>query len=870
VKSSSIPVTFTLFPRAEASIDRAKEVETTWEVFAKKFSEFDYVKDKQDSVLLLPVRFAAEATTKSMQFVEDVHMATLDVDDATFEEFDALINYLEENKYKALVYTTYSNMDSARGIDKKGEETEPTIRARVVLPLSRPVKAIEWKFFWRVYNDLFFGLADKICKDPSRGYFAPSIHEKWKGTEEEKNYAIAFEIEGEKVLEVDWLLASYKDDIKNHTVEAQLPDQKTAYAVPRELIAAYARNLRRRRREDLQDIGFKMLKGLRGEVFEAPGSRDTMVFKFAQELASRFPGGKVADIVEPFAPALAAMEEQEPGSPSKEDFADKLLRAQAQVVADQETKKREREAKEHEEQQKRESAPKYTKDQIADFMDKYGIDGDVEDFKLIVIHKGLYYLFGGDKYLGPYLGTDLLPACRRILEMPAQEVGFSMVYEIDGGDGPPKLKKKSKEEIISDYATIADEVEYNLEGKSYYDPSTNVLHLSHIKLPKIEAEWSNKVDAWLREMFPMDRDYEKMCDWLSQTPDLTRALAALCLVGPPDVGKSALALGIARCWNTLPVPMSVAFDTFNGEMLRSPVVISDEDLPRDHRGRVQTEALRKLISSGEHNINEKNQPRVTLKGYMRCIVAMNNIENFNFGRSGHSGQDIEAIQKRFLVMEIFSRKAAELFDYEDFVLNDGIAKHIMWLHENRQRAEDRFGVVTGSKSQVALGDNTVSELLDFVAEKVFSTSRCFAETGSYDSKFRKGILVAPGRKVFVRSTSLKEELSFDNPRKWNKTTLRDITTLLSAICTEKCAVKLKRSRNRSLMWQIDLDILIKHAMRSDFVDQELFDKFLDLYHDAEYLSDLAPSLDDVAKKEAASIYLQSINADDLDDLDSAE
>jgi hypothetical protein len=848
-------ISFSLFPHAEATFSRRQSATLEWSAFVKGLSEWEFVEKKTDIQLLLPVSFKSEATSRKKSEVDEIFLATLDVDGASFEEAEALEEFLRENDYKAFIYTTWRNLDSAQGLDKKGNEVPPSLRFRVLLPLSRPVKAHEWEYFWDAYNNHFHGLADAACKDPSRGYFVPALPvelcQKPLESLAENKQAYFREIPGKNEIDVDWLLAGYVSS--GQIASSRNAPTPKGVRVDREQLEQFARTLRRRKREDLQELGHKMLKGLRGEVFESPGSRDTTVFKMAKEIAIRFPDGDAGRIADLFEAALLAMEEEEPGSPTAENFKEKLERAQAEELAAREASKREKAKKAQQEESKvsrlEESNELVTEDVLREHLRETGQTIDHDEFKLILSFQGSYYFFTTSGYVGPFKMVDFMPACRRYLEEKARPVGFRMEYVTQTDEGLPRVRPKTREDLMKDYGTVVKEIRYNYGGKSYLDYAEDVLHVSYISESPIKATFVLEVDAWIEKAFGEDADVIR--DWLSQVPNLNRSLAALCMVGPPDVGKSAFATGVARIWKTTPVPMSVAMGDFNADLLRTPVVLADEDLPRDFKGRVRTEALRSIISSGTHSVNRKGLPRVDLDGHLRCMVAINNIEKFSFGNAKHSDNDVEAIQKRFVIADMRDRSASELFNYKRFVEENGIAKHTLWLSENRQRKDDRFGVVTNSRSYVALADHAASQIVDELLDRLVMNPLISEESRKYRSNFSSPILLAPGRNVLV-SVDLLDSLKM-NDKAWKDVSKRSFSNSLSAISKSSVIVKLAEDYNRRRFHLIDNKVLFMHHCRCNgTMPWDEFARYLSLYHDAEYYgTQFAPTAEHSREREDA-------------------
>jgi hypothetical protein len=846
-----MPISFSLFPHAEAGFDQRRSASLSWDDFVSGMSEWEYRKTKLEASLLLPVAFREGAGSRRKEEVDSVFLASLDVDGVSFEEADAVEAFIREQGYRAFIYSTWRNPDSANGIGKKGEATEPHARLRVLLPLSRPVPAHQWGAFWHAYNEHFFHLADESCKDPSRGYFVPALPVSLKGKDLSSREAFFRKIEGTKDLDVDWLLAGYVST--GQVAKAAAPPSKGT-RVGREQLVAFARSLTRRKaRPDLQEIGYKILKGMKGEIFEAPGNRDTTVFKMAKEIAQFFPDGSVEDLSGYFVEALAAMEEEEPGAPTAENFAEKLTRAQAEVRAERAEAKRKEEAKAQAAEQQRKklesSGNILTESSLEEFLRRTGQSISVEDFKFIVAHRSMYYLFTQKGFVGPFTAPDLILACKQFLEEPAKGVGFELEMAVVRDEGPPKLVPKTKEQLLREYGAITVEIRYNYRGVSYYDYDTSILHLSRIAETSLSAEEVPEVDAWITKAFGPKADMVR--DWLAQATDLSRPLSALCIAGPADAGKSAFAKGVARLWGAPVVPMRVAMGDFNADILNSPVAFADEDLPRDYKGRVKTEELRSLISEGIHSVNSKGLPRVALEGFLRCIVALNNIENFNFGNAKHSALDVEAIQKRFVVVEVLDPSVRKLFKYKLFVEENGIARHALWLKQHRERKSDRFGVETGRSPHVVLADDAASMILDHIVDKLFNNKPLLHEDArKYTHRFRDPLLLAPGKKLLV-SSRIYEDLLMED-KYWKRVNRRAFMSVLTSIAPEQIRVSLYRSRNQARFHVIDSEVLYTHIARStEEKSWERFSKYMSIYHDASYLGGLVPTAEQAAERERA-------------------
>ncbi len=874
----------TVFPQAEASLDRSIEVEQTWEEFVASNTKFDKTKDEKTKCqLLMPGRFLNRKAGKTKGNVKDVSLATLDIDDVDEETLDAFQDWLIEKGYKALVYTTWNHGDAIRGIDKKGNKVDPICKLRVLLPLSRPVRAIEWEYFWKAYDAEFFHLADHSCKDASRGYFLPGIPKKHVGTEVEKLYYVK-EFKGDKTINVDVLLSSSLEDIQK-TAEEYAEGEANKERIPVSVIKSFVTSLAKGKQKVL---GAKMIEALKGEIFESEGNRNNTLYQFAQELAKAFPHGKVSNISAPFEGAIESMREEDDGAPTCEQFDEMILRAQVAVLKEKQAKKIKADLEERQEQIDDEDDSKaMSKEQLLSYLKKCGREQDADNFKsLIWVGRSDLYVFDGAGYSGPSDLKAIYIESKQIAEPVLKKLGFRKDLFISNDEGPPKRVRKGQDALIDEYGAYATcGVTYNMQGLRYYDADARRLHLSAMTPAKYQARRIPRVEAWLRAVSSDEENYESFCRYLSRVPDTNQPLAALVFVGPEGIGKSALAAGLARLWQNVitgspahPVTASSVFENFNDNLLNSPIVLADEEMPRDFKGNVMTTALRRFISDTQHEISAKFRSKITLQGAGRLIIALNDMESFAF-KENFSDQDVEAVYKRFLVVrtnQLMHTKAKKLFDYETFVNQGQIAQHVLYLAEQvRQSADwkdikkERFGVVTNSRKVIESSSFTARMVLSWIAKQLIDKRLTDPESLKVAPQMLPAVVVLPDRNVMVSPVKIFDDWDtmFASKPGYRPRSHYDVIKALGAVSkADRLEVQLGRGRKKYTMYSVDIEHLLD-AMASLEATRDMAETVLDIYYDVDVMypksSRATPASE--AKRKAAIRRLQEGDFETFED-----
>jgi len=215
---------------------------------------------------------------------------------------------------------------------------------------------------------------------------------------------------------------------------------------------------------------------------------------------------------------------------------------------------------------------------------------------------------------------------------------------------------------------------------------------------KLEPERSPEVEQWLSILAGPSQ--EQLLAWLHFSTDLSRPLSALVMIGARSAGKSLLVRGLSRIWTTgAPPKLREVLGDFNAAVERCPVVVSDESLPKDSRGREPIAELRELIQSTTRFSNQKFRAAQPLDGAIRLVMAANSHSLLTI-HDAMSGDDAPAFAERLFEINATSRSREYLDSIggraridDLWIEKDALAKHILYLvHYHNVPWYGRFGV----------------------------------------------------------------------------------------------------------------------------------------------------------------------------------
>jgi hypothetical protein len=443
---------------------------------------------------------------------------------------------------------------------------------------------------------------------------------------------------------------------------------------------------------------------LAGESLGQPGERDTEIWKLVCAILEEIPSASAESLGAVFAPSLATMALEAPGCPTLENVVDKIARkkteATIEVALDQsdEEQARKRAIRLAFSLSTRETP--YTQAEAQAFTEALGLPDTSFLTNFWLVQKGdSYYVLVAGVYKGPFTWAELERSAQMYLA-PAHSLGVR-THETNQFGETQAVPART---LVERYGVVANRVVVDWTAQvASYNPVLGVLTEAPCPFRVLTPEFSPEIDQWLALLG--GETAHKLNDWLAVVTRIGEPCAALYLEGAKGVGKSLLAEGVARLWTTTgPVALVDAMAQFNESVLRCPLVFADESVPVDFRGKARTGELRQMIQARTRALKRKYQAEATMHGCIRMVLAANNGDLLN--TSEHlTINDIEAIVDRVVHIDANQATGAREFleslpreTITGWVAGDGIARHCLWLANNRGvHGGGRF-LVSGDKS----------------------------------------------------------------------------------------------------------------------------------------------------------------------------
>jgi hypothetical protein len=330
----------------------------------------------------------------------------------------------------------------------------------------------------------------------------------------------------------------------------------------------------------------------------------------------------------------------------------------------------------------------------------------------MIQYRDSYYVYDYriEQYTGMKTSKEILPLLRDAWEEGPGELAIE--YENAKGE----IKDKTLARIAKEYCTNTDKVMGDMTLlESSYSAEKRTFYEAVAQRRVTESEYNEEIDTWLRLMVGdgITKDGRQLVDlvldWIAVVPRLDAQNSALYLDGFSGAGKGLLAQGLARLWHEgPPTEFELITGNFNNDISKCPLLHIDEGL--EGQSRDITKKLRAILGRQNFSLNEKNLPTRMVKGAIRLIICANNSGVLNVGDTDYSQRDLEAIVGRILY--IYAQKAsADWLKARNkngkltygWVDEDGIAKHCLWLYENRVVTPGRRFLVEGDETEMHRG-----------------------------------------------------------------------------------------------------------------------------------------------------------------------
>ena len=386
--------------------------------------------------------------------------------------------------------------------------------------------------------------------------------------------------------------------------------------------------------------------------------------------------------------------------------------------------------------------------------------------RAIVQHRNSYYVFAfsGSKqgtYVGPFIREELMVQLKDLWEDAPDDV-FQLVTPLKSGEG---VKLKTEKDILVDYG-----IGVNPDGlvarldlqESYLDIATRTFHVAPCPMRVTEARFDPLIDEWLRLLGGESAD--KLLNWLACVPKIDRPLCALYGEGDPGVGKGLLANGLARLWRVSgPSSYIHVSGAYNADMFACPFILLDEGLPKESK---RTSAyIRNLVATTEHTFTQKYLPSHKVIGCIRMLIAANNDRVLGqLAGEDLSEADMEALSERFLHIR-FMREAADWIREQNlrdrtvidaWLKNDLLAKHTLWLAQNREVAEGKRFLTDGEATEIHRALITKGEKQGYVLEWLarFALNPDKVEKQYYGSKKQRRLALCGNGQMLVNTQAI--------------------------------------------------------------------------------------------------------------------
>jgi hypothetical protein len=444
--------------------------------------------------------------------------------------------------------------------------------------------------------------------------------------------------------------------------------------------------------------------------------------------------------------------------------------------------------------------PPYTETEVEKFANDAGIPKEEFGKRWIMAYKDNYFTFvKGEYHLEPWSKHNLLAALHQDLD-PVPEIHWKKATA-NGGE-----VDKLAADIVREYGTIVRNVKKSLVAqKSYYDAPTETFVLASAPLAKLEPEYNGEIEKWLHLLGGDQK--EILLDWIASVTDLSKPSAALYLSGHHGAGKTMLAHGLAKLWQTGTYTELNSISKYNANISRSPLIFGDEQIPKNVD---ITSTLRRYIANSSHQIEEKFMPIITLEGCVRVLLAANNDELLSEANQNNNLMDIEAIAQRFnhiSVDDVASKYLASIggrSHTESWVDGCRIARFALWLKASR----------TAKLGARFLNEGQRTEFHSNMLASGDKPSQVVEALGTAFSKPAKGIVAGQGF-ALVNSQALFEHWDEFSSAKRPYDAVHGLGKILKRLSKNQ-QVRVRTAAGQHRYFVVDWEFVLQHCEKNGF------------------------------------------------------